>query len=176
MDLPGQRKASQVLLSVASPSQKSPPNAGTGSLQKRTRVWLPSPHVTEQAPNPDHSLHSPSTGHASTAQASVLTSSPTQSRPPCTGAGSVQFLVRKMVPPPQVTSHSVQLLQADHAPSTKKKETLAFFAFFLFSEKKFRTHLDRESFRTGQSAKHFRCSSNRTPLDFRYTASFSFES
>ena len=131
VDLPGQRKASQVLASVACPSQKSPPNAGTGSLQKRTLVWLPTPHVTEQAPNPDHSLHSPSTGHASTAHASVLTSSPTQSRPPCAGAGLVQFLMRKMVPPPQVTSHSVQLLQADHSPSTKKMKLWHFSFFFL---------------------------------------------
>ena len=118
VDSPGQRKLRQVAVSMLSPSHVSPPNAGTGSLQKRTLVRFPSPQLTEHAPNADHSLQPPSTGHSSIAHASSLTSSPSHASPSCAGGGSLQLRVRTIVPPPHVTSHALQLLQVVQPPST----------------------------------------------------------
>ena len=44
---------------------------------------------------------------------------PVHSRPPFSGGGLVQVRLRYCVPPPQLSLHSVQLLQEAHWPSTE---------------------------------------------------------
>lgn len=56
--LPGQGPSKQESLSISSPrsAQLLPPDDGSGFVHRRERVREPSPHVAEQADQPDHSV------------------------------------------------------------------------------------------------------------------------
>lgn len=53
------------------------------------------------------------------AQLWLSVANPGQSNPPNDGAGFEQARVRRWIPPPQVTEHSPNPLQADHIPSAE---------------------------------------------------------
>ena len=59
--------------------------------------------------------------HVSSAQGWSSEGSPTQSKPPLLGAGSVQVRVRLLLPPPHVTEQVLHSVHWDHPPSTGVK-------------------------------------------------------
>ena len=59
--LPGQCWLLQVLTPWVCPVHLRPPFEGTGLLHVLERVWLPSPHGTEQTDHPDQLLQPPLT-------------------------------------------------------------------------------------------------------------------
>jgi len=59
--LPGHALSTHCAVSVAVPLQLSPPCAGAGLSQARTRDRVPCPHVTSQTPHVPQTDHPPST-------------------------------------------------------------------------------------------------------------------
>lgn len=94
----------------SAPAQAAPPCEGAGLVHVRS--WKPAPQVALHAPQPDQP---PFTGHSRSLQASTPAPGalPTQSAPPCAGAGFEHVLLR--LPSPHVV---LQPLHSVHSPST----------------------------------------------------------
>lgn len=60
--LPGQTLAWHDFVSLLTPTQSFPPNAGRGWVHERSRSWDPVPHVCEHGVQSSQSVHPPSTG------------------------------------------------------------------------------------------------------------------
>lgn len=98
---------------VGSPAQGFPPWEGAGLLQLRDLTSFPPPHDAEHWDHDDQSPQFPSTGHIISKHCCISYGLPTQSFPPCDGAGFVHIRARVFIPLPQVLEHGDQRIQSD---------------------------------------------------------------
>mmetsp|Transcript_26461 Transcript_26461/g.92024 ORF Transcript_26461/g.92024 Transcript_26461/m.92024 type:complete len:215 (-) Transcript_26461:538-1182(-) len=105
--------------STAAPAQSAPPNAGAGCVHVRRRNAKPPPHAAEHAPAEPHSDQPPSIGHATfNSHGSSRLASPTQSTPPCAGAGLLHVRSLTMTPGPHCEEQPPSSIHGPQPPST----------------------------------------------------------
>lgn len=112
----GQHWPLHVRESKLDPPHSEPPQPD-GTATERERLWVPPPHVTEQAPKALHSFQRQSTGQHCVLQALESSPEPVHSAPPQLDVTATD-LDLSWVPPPQVAEQEPKDPQLFHSQST----------------------------------------------------------